>query len=225
MHAGYSNMKLQYLIGSLIVSSACTLAGVETHPVGHTGTGNADVDGGTGTDVSANCNAAQGPEHPYTMVSELEQLVLGQWIHCSGPTLLDNEQLGVEFDADGTYHMLAGDGDGGITVLNGFGNQGTWDAAQEGATAVQWDIHPDPNSGNGGYPTFEDSPRMFALEARRGIGLLDLRDRGAVDLFAVIWLAAHDLERAIELLEHEHADEAMRDRHPAEREQLGRPRA
>ena len=39
---------------------------------------------------------------------------------------------------------------------------------------------------------------------------------------AVIRLAAEDLEPAVELLEHEDADEAVRDRQPAERDQLAR---
>lgn len=159
------------LIGLLIGAGACTTEGVQSDPLGHAGSNGSGSDGsgsngGNGSGggaLTANCDAAQGPEHPYTQASELDHLVLGQWIHCSGPSIFSNEQLGLEFDADGTYHLLASDGHGGIAVLSGFGNQGTWDASQEGASSVQWNIHPDPNSGTGGFPTFEDSPRKFAM--------------------------------------------------------------
>ena len=39
----------------------------------------------------------------------------------------------------------------------------------------------------------------------------------------MIRLAADDLEAAIELLEHQHPDQAVRDRHATERDQLLRP--
>lgn len=168
------------LILASMMMAACTINGVQVNPTGgggddgngsatSTGNGSGIGNSGSGSDsdigsdagYDANCNATEGPEHPYTTVAELDQLVLGKWIHCFGPSIL-GEEFGLSFDADGTYHAL-GFGEAGMVELNGFGNQGTWDGSQETATSVQWNIHPMPNSGTGGYPTFEDGPRMFAF--------------------------------------------------------------
>jgi hypothetical protein len=45
----------------------------------------------------------------------------------------------------------------------GFGNQGTWDTYQVTETSVQFDWHPTPNGGYGGYPSFEEQPRKMAI--------------------------------------------------------------
>jgi hypothetical protein len=95
-------------------------------------------------------------------VSEFNPLATGAWIHCTGPTIFQNETIGLEFDADGTYHLLADNGAGGFSELNGFNNQGTWDGSQEG-NSVQWNIHPTPNSGLGGTAEFEQEPRRFSM--------------------------------------------------------------
>lgn len=119
--------------------------------------------------VSPLCAEPEGPLHPYTQDVEVRELIVGKWLHCSGRTILQNEQAGVEFVSDGTYFMLAYDG-GNLVRLTGFGKQGTWDATQETPTAVQFDWHPAPNSGNGGFPVFEDNPRRFAIDFYPGPG-------------------------------------------------------
>src|SRR5262245_30075202 len=77
------------------------------------------------------CDQPDGPAHPYTQQSELEQLVLGRWQHCAGPTLLgQSDEAGIELTADHTYHVLV-DHDGALVRASGFDGQGTWDAYQE----------------------------------------------------------------------------------------------
>jgi hypothetical protein len=114
--------------------------------------------------IAANCNAADGPIHPYTQASEVQTLVVGRWIRCSGTGIFGSMALGIEFDADGTYFMLGDDGHGGAVKLMGFDAQGTWDVTQETPTTAQLNIHSAPNAGNGGAAQFEDAPRKFALD-------------------------------------------------------------
>jgi hypothetical protein len=164
---------------SLLLLAACTTNGVATEPLGNAGSDGSggttdqsnantgsDIDVGSDTDpvhdYMMNCLAGQGPEVAYTTVAEMLPLATGAWIHCSGPAIL-NEQVGIEFRADGTYYLI-GVGTESLYELVGFGNEGTWDASQEGSDTVQWNIHPAPNSGTGGYPVFESSPRRFALQ-------------------------------------------------------------
>ena len=149
-------MKRLFLLS--LFASACTGQGVFTSP----STGS---NGGSGSDVNGyeQCSLPEGPLHPYTQVADFNTLVVGAWWHCSGPKIFANEQAGIEFDADGSYFFLADDGNGNPVKLTGFGNQGTWDGSQEG-NSVQFNIHPASNSGTGGYPTFEDGPRRFAMD-------------------------------------------------------------
>ena len=119
---------------------------------------------GAGSDAAAAaCRAADGPLHPYTQAAELEQLLVGKWRRCSGPALIDPTEAGIELVDDHTYFKLVTDGAGALVRTSGFANQGTWDVAQETPTSVQFDYHPAPNSGNGGYPRFEDGPRKMSV--------------------------------------------------------------
>jgi hypothetical protein len=176
--AGWTSMKTLSII--LVAAAACTTNGVATDPLGNSGSDGSDgspadsSDQNTGSDIDVgsdtdpvhdynmNCLEGQGPQVEYTTVAEMKPLAVGAWIHCSGPAILD-EKVGIEFRADGTYALI-GVGLDALYELAGFGNEGTWDASQEGSAAVQWNIHPAPNSGTGGYPVFESSPRRFALQ-------------------------------------------------------------
>jgi hypothetical protein len=101
--------------------------------------------------------------HTYTQQSELEALLIGKWLHCSGPPMISSSEAGIELVDDHTYFKLVADGHGGYMRTVGFGNQGTWDTYQETETSVQFDWHPMPNGGYGGYPRFEEQPRKMAI--------------------------------------------------------------
>ena len=108
------------------------------------------------------CGAPDGPLHPYTQAAELEPLLVGRWWHCSGPAMIDPTEAGIELVEDHTYFKLVAE-DGVLVRETGFARQGTWDVAQETPTSVQFDYHPAPQSGNGGYPQFEDGPRKMSI--------------------------------------------------------------
>lgn len=150
------------LVAGCTSEGALSQSGEITKPIG-VGAGS-DTNPDPDPAVSASCTLPEGPQHAYSTVSDFNALATGAWVRCAGPKIFPNEQAGIEFDADGTYSLLADDGHGGFTKLTGFGNQGTWDGSQESATWVQWNIHATPSSGTGGTPTFEDSPRRFAME-------------------------------------------------------------
>ncbi|HUJ59097.1 MAG TPA: hypothetical protein VLX92_11415 [Kofleriaceae bacterium] len=117
----------------------------------------------SGTDAPSACDEPEGPEHPYSKKSELDALVVGRWLHCSGGTFLPDEQAGIEFTADGTYYELGYQGTS-LVRLDGFDHQGTWDSYQETSTSVEFAWHPTPSSGNGGAPEFEDNPGRLAID-------------------------------------------------------------
>jgi hypothetical protein len=151
---------MKLVLALLPILGACG-AGVHGDPRIHTGDPDAAVDGAAA--MTGACNDPEGPRHPYTQAAEVEQLVLGRWLHCSGATLLGQAgEVGIELTADHIYYVLQQDGDQ-LVREGGFAGSGTWDTYQETPTSVQFDYHPTPNSGNGGYFLFEDSPRRFAI--------------------------------------------------------------
>jgi hypothetical protein len=111
------------------------------------------------------CEDPEGPLHPYTTAAEVETLILGQWRHCSGPTLKP-DQAGVEFAADHKIFALVDDIDGGLVRKTGFDSEGTWRADPVGAH-VQLSYYT-PTGGNGGQPEFEDTPSRFSIRLTTG---------------------------------------------------------
>ncbi len=158
---------------AFLFAAACG-DGVHSDPeevITHHGADGGSMGGSDGTDApptlggiaAQKCAQPEGPLHPYTQQAQVEQLIVGRWLHCSGPSLLEDEQAGIEFVADGTYFGLAFDGSK-LVRTTGFEKQGTWDAYQETEISVQLNWHPTPASGNGGAPLFEDNPRRFAID-------------------------------------------------------------
>ncbi|HEY1812932.1 MAG TPA: hypothetical protein VGG74_11335 [Kofleriaceae bacterium] len=155
MGKGDTKMKAHYYLLVLLVP-ACTTTGVDTDPLDVTGE----------TTYASNCSAPEGPEVTYGSNTDLTALATGKWIHCSGPTILDNEQAGVAYDADGTFHMLGPDGSGGTVELNGFQKQGLWDISDlvDGdPSIVAWYTRYDDGSSEGGDVVFETSPSKFFI--------------------------------------------------------------
>ena len=156
-------MKLHHLLCGIALAG-CSVDSRDENgsPPVVTGTDNSTPDPA----VPAACRAAATPIHPYTLAAELEALLIGKWRHCSGPVLVQpsaSGEVGIELVADHTYFKLATDTTGALVRMVGFGAQGTWDTYQETDTSVQFDLHPTPNSGTGGYPRFEDDPLRMAV--------------------------------------------------------------
>jgi hypothetical protein len=80
-----------------------------------------------GSTIDAACSPAEGPGHPFTTVAELQQLIVGTWVLCSGPSLSTTaDSVGMKFDATAAFTQLIG-GDGFVTVApNNFEYGGTW---------------------------------------------------------------------------------------------------
>jgi len=114
--------------------------------------------------IAGTCAEREGPIKPYACAADLNTMITGKWRHCSGRALLDVGEAGIELAADFNYYALVDDGTGHLVRKTGFGFQGTWDSYQETETSVQFDFHPTPNSGDGGYPIFEDNPRRFSVQ-------------------------------------------------------------
>jgi hypothetical protein len=118
--------------------------------------------------VAGTCADPEGPITPYACAADLDQMITGRWRLCTGRPLLNVGEAGIELAADFTYYALVDAGSGQLVRKTGFGFQGTWDSYQETATGVQFDLHPTPNSGIGGFPRFEDNPRRFSIVLETG---------------------------------------------------------
>ena len=108
--------------------------------------------------ADAGCDAPDGPLHPYTHATELEQLIPGRWIHCSGPSLLSHGGDGIELLGDHTYYGLVGDAAGNLVRKDGFDWQGSWAALQLSPSDVEFSY----TEGEGNL-ALEDEPTRFAL--------------------------------------------------------------
>jgi hypothetical protein len=117
------------------------------------------------------CNSPDGPLHPYTLKSEADTLIVGRWVHCSGPPIeiTSSPAVGIEFLADGTFYLLGNSPNASYVRLLGFDNQGTWATEQTTATTVQLGLHT-ANGGNGGIPAFEDNPRKLSIPINPAYG-------------------------------------------------------
>jgi|SRR5580704_14393946 hypothetical protein len=111
----------------------------------------------------AACSTADGPLHDYSTSAELGQLIVGTWVNCSGPTLMGDDEQAIEFDPDGTYHVLVDDGQGGLAPATGFDGQGTWVGLQLTPTSVEFAWDNASHTGQEGDISFEDQPRKFSL--------------------------------------------------------------
>ena len=109
------------------------------------------------------CNAADGPLHDYSSTAELNQLIVGTWVHCSGPTLMGPEEQGVEFLGGGTYYVLVSDGQGGLARETGFDGQGTWIGLQLTPTSVEFTWDNTSHTGDEGTVAFEDNPQKLSV--------------------------------------------------------------
>jgi hypothetical protein len=155
-------MKNQLAACLVAFVTACTSAGVESDPISQ---------GANPGSAAGTCAEPEGPIHNYNTAGELTALVVGQWVRCSGPDLLQSPQnggVGIEFDADGTYHVLASDGAGGVITENGFNYQGTWIAEPPPDNAVLT-LVPATGGRTDFDLTFEDSPQKFAVNISLGI--------------------------------------------------------
>jgi hypothetical protein len=151
-------------ISLLVVLTAACGTGMDGEPTPVGSVGGGPSPGDAGAPSASPCAAPEGPLHDYTTAAELEALVLGKWLQCSGPRppTLDGSR-GVEFAADGRYFVLVDDGRGGLARGGGFTSEGRWDTSQATGTVVFLWFHPTPSSQFGDTPLFEDGPRRFAI--------------------------------------------------------------
>ncbi|HEX4451934.1 MAG TPA: hypothetical protein VH143_13745 [Kofleriaceae bacterium] len=150
----------KYII-AVIAASAAACTNVEPAPAG-TGSAqnNAQQVLPDGSTIEAACSPPEGAGHPYTTVAELQQLIVGTWVVCAGPSLSTTaNSVGMRFDATAAFTQLIG-GDGFVTVApNNFEYGGTWVTDPELAidvTLVSSDWVAIET------PAFEDGPRRFA---------------------------------------------------------------
>jgi hypothetical protein len=105
------------------------------------------------------CDAPDGAMHAVTSATDVSTLVVGRWLHCSGPPLLGRGERGIEFSSIGVYFALTADAEGHLSQIVGL--EGRWDATQLTETQVQFNWHPDTQTTDYAYLEFEDAPLRF----------------------------------------------------------------
>jgi hypothetical protein len=106
------------------------------------------------------CAVPEGPLHEYSDPAELDQLFVGRWLHCTGPTITDQDaEVGLELTGERDAFVLV-QHDGNVVRAGGFTGQGTWDVDH---TTEQLDVHMNAGTWINIDPRFEDNPRRFQV--------------------------------------------------------------
>jgi hypothetical protein len=146
---------------------------VESTEGGESGSAVASTEGGAGAParVTGTCDEPEtGSVTQFSSVAEVNALLVGRWLHCSGPFLtLAPDEVGIEFAQDGTWYALT-QTDGGPVVRSTAGSlteQGSWLVSDEGSLApgverVQLNIYHGAG-GDGGQPTFSITPTKLSM--------------------------------------------------------------
>jgi hypothetical protein len=142
-----SGMKLLPIV---LLVAGCPLDSSDAHLI-HDG----DSRGLPGT-----CTDPEGPLHVYADAAELDQLFVGRWLHCTGPTITDQDvEVGLELTAERDAFVLVHQ-DGNVVRAGGFAGQGTWDVDY---TTRQLDVHMNAGDWINIDARFEDNPRRFQV--------------------------------------------------------------
>ena len=122
------------------------------------------------------CNEPHGPVVAPSTVGQLDTMITGAWLLCSAegdPGFTDSIGSSRVYSANGQWQNLGLDANGGLVLINGVDNQGTWNAGNEGYEdgpdgsltgpgnlEMQWDN----GGGNGGSVAFETSPQRMQFQ-------------------------------------------------------------
>jgi hypothetical protein len=105
----------------------------------------------------ARCGLPDGPHRPITDPG-MRDVLPGRWLRCSGTSLFDRREVGLEFTQDGAWYRLVATGDGRIQRRSDVGDLGKWSAEDVG---LNWQL----NLGGlgGSIPAFVQSPLKMRL--------------------------------------------------------------
>jgi hypothetical protein len=110
---------------------------------------------------AAMCSAPNGHAIPYTTVAELEAMIEGDWLRCSGTAYPAEFGVGLRIAPDHTWNALDASAGGGVApITTGFDGYGTWTAAEIYAGAIQFNLLKLDGGGAGYRVAFTDSGQM-----------------------------------------------------------------
>ena len=111
----------------------------------------------------AACAEMSPPVSAPSAVADASALLVGKWLSCDGASVFcSSNDIGLEFDADGTFYKLYVLADGTITRLQGWQRYGAYSLMDFGFIQLEMDVY-----GSGMvYSTlqFGDNPRTLALD-------------------------------------------------------------
>jgi hypothetical protein len=182
-------MRTFYYVGLIAVgvaAAACEgrVVALGGHSVDAVDDANADPpkrDSSAPPRVTGTCDETeQGLLNQFSSVQEVNDMIIGRWLHCSGGFLsLTSDEVGIEFDGDGSWYALV-QAVSGPPVRGGgsLSHQGTWLVSNEGATAsgavaVQFNIYY-AQGGNGCQPAFSLRPTEFTCGLDNGSPVPDV---------------------------------------------------
>jgi hypothetical protein len=114
--------------------------------------------------VPAACRSPHGPAHAYAQWDELQTLLQGQWLYCSGPELVATSSVGIEFVTDSTYYVLVLDASGRhVARSTNPEDDGSWSNIA-GTLVVAWKAFAAVDDVHTGVASFEDNPRRLLMD-------------------------------------------------------------
>lgn len=140
------------LLPIVLLVAGCPLDGNDAHL----------ITDGDSRRLPETCTDPEGPLHAYSDAAELDELFVGRWLHCTGPTITNQDvEVGIELTADRAAFVLVQQ-NGNVVRAGGFTGQGTWDVDVDHTTR-QLNVYM-----NGGKlmnidPRFEDNPRRVQV--------------------------------------------------------------
>jgi len=103
--------------------------------------------------------------------AELEQHLIGAWLHCSGFMIFGVDHDGFEFADDGKWYFLKAAADGSLVRQKGFDGGGDWSVLDTshfngpGTFQVNLDT---PSGSNAIFPTFQENPSSLLIVSTGG---------------------------------------------------------
>jgi hypothetical protein len=147
-----------------------------------------DSDAGTGSanallGATGNCGGV-GTLHPYDSTAQLQALLVGRWVYCSGTTGLSSfgpnwseQGAGLEIDSvafvdqsgnlhgPGSFSVLIQLDGGALVPVTGFNSGGIANVGQEGPDSWQVNFWWNGGGGTGGIASFTDNPAQMQIAA------------------------------------------------------------
>ncbi len=113
------------------------------------------------------CNQPHGTADAYSTVAGLSSRLVGAWFMCPGTAGSISSDTSAVFGADGSWHRLDSDGNGGLVEGQGLEDTGTYSAAPTNDASDECDPSDCPVTFHGSQGSIEQAELSFETGPRR----------------------------------------------------------